>query len=478
MRASFGKVILTPPTGIIGRALCGYIPSPTCNGKLDDIYAHAVLFEETVLGNVKKYMLWISMDFLKVPLVFTDYCKEKIEDRYKIHRNQIIIHGTHTHKSFDMGGEFAFPGHYLNFVRSIVYGAYYSDDKYKIWIAKQLVKLVGQLLQTLQPCKFTWTKVPLSEEISINRYHPTRRIKQTAGVVAVKTLKDNTLLGLVVNFAAHPTTLNNKIDKMSADYPGRLIHYLETMTEGQTTGVFFTGPAGDVNPITTCGTDYEALAKNPIPIYGQTGTYKHTNKIGQSLATDILKTVNAIPDTEYFDRMEFNGYQRTFWVPIDNYSKNVNGLVDVSNKIIHFVKAKILFKIALTLGDVMEPNFPGFAMKHRGKEVNCYSYVHYFKITGVRGTVRKSLSIAGVPGELFEEIGNEIAEKTPTGPDNTFVFEIANDWIGYLLPLKEYITSTGWEIFASFGPLVGAYVRNNYFYLLRDIEAGITGGNY
>lgn len=265
---------------------------------------------------------------------------------------------------------------------------------------------------------------------------------------------------------------------MSADFPGRFVFRIDELTDHKTAAVYFNGPSGDINPITTCGTDHIALAKNAVPIYGQKGTWEHTKYVGYTLAENALDIAKMIPDSEYMDTLNFESYTRTFWVPLDNFSKKVNPITFVLNKIIFFVKKFFLFKVAITLGDAIEPNFPGFAIKHRGREINCYSYVQYIHLKGISKNRSKELSIAGIPGELFEDYGKEIYQKTPTGLENTFIFQIANDWIGYLMPLKTYIDKSGWEVFSSFGPLAGAYVRNNYFYLLRDIMEKTTAGFY
>ena len=77
MKVAFGKVKITPKD-MIGKAMAGYSRPDPCLGILDDVYAYGVLIEEMVLGNIKKKLLFISLDFLKIPLIVSDYIKEKI----------------------------------------------------------------------------------------------------------------------------------------------------------------------------------------------------------------------------------------------------------------------------------------------------------------------------------------------------------------------------------------------------------------
>ncbi|MHA1369585.1 MAG: hypothetical protein ACTSRA_07740, partial [Promethearchaeota archaeon] len=255
MRVAIGEINITPDN-YIGRPLAGYTPIPTCTGKYDDIYARAVLFEDIILNNVKKRLLLISMDFLQLPLLFTEYVKEKIQEAYKIHPNQILIHATHTHKSFDMSGMFVFGNRkfwngFAGVLRGICWGAYYGDDKYKVWVAMRVVKLVGQLLKELKPAKIAWTKQVIQEDIVINRRHPSRRSKSALGVITLKDAKSNEIFGIIANFGMHPTTLASFIDKLSADYPGCFVKRISDKTSNKIKSIYFTAPAGDLNPITT-----------------------------------------------------------------------------------------------------------------------------------------------------------------------------------------------------------------------------------
>jgi hypothetical protein len=189
-----------------------------------------------------------------------------------------------------------------------------------------------------------------------------------------------------------------------------------------------------------------------------------------------LDIAKSIPDDDYFDKFEFEGYSRVYWVPMKDFKTYWSGNW-ILNRVYHIVKKYVLLKIAMLLADTEEePNFPGFALKHRGSDVKVYSRIQHIKIKASKGKQQKELTITGVPGELFEDYANRIYEKTPTGPDDTFIFQNANDWIAYLFPLKEYIKG-GYEGLPSFSPLCGAYVMNNYFELLEDIEEGLTGGH-
>ena len=476
MKVAFDKVKITPADGVIGKPLAGYTPIPLCTGKLDDIYAHVAIIEGFVLDQVKKRLVLISLDFLKVPLLFTDYVKEKIQDEYKIHPDQVLIHAIHTHKSLDMGGEFVWPGGYPAVFRSIMFGAYHSDDKYKVWITRKIVQLIGNMLESLQPARMAWDMMEIEDDILINRRHPTRYSKSNLGLISFKDKATGEIIGIIVTFGMHPTTLANVRTKLSADYPGRLVHKVEELSDGKFSAVFFTAPCGDLNPVTTCGTDFEYLDSNRQPVYGQLGTYEDTKRLGYFLGEKAYKGALAIPDEKYFKNFGYKSFSKVFWVPMDDYKK-IRPKNWPWSKLVHLIKRWFLLKVALTLADVEEPNFPGFAIKHRGWDVKLYSFVHYIEISAWNGgddNDTHKFSIVGIPGELFEDYAKEIVRESPTG-ENTFIIENANDWIGYLFPLKEYLEG-GYEPVPSFSPKGGEYVMDAYHELLEDIKLDITGG--
>lgn len=472
MKVAFGRIIVTPKD-VVGKAMAGYSRPHPCRGVLDDVFAYGVLMEDVILGNVKKRLLLISLDFLKVPLLISDYIREKIQEEFiSLGPGQILIHATHTHSAPDLTGEFYWPGSALNVIKGIMFGAN-KNDRYIVWMTYEIVKMVKQLFKDLKPCKIAWTKSKIeSEIIVVNRRHILKKIKPDLGVITFRGLDDNHLMGIIVNFACHPTSLSFANDKQSADYPGKVVHRIHELTKNKVKAVFFNGAAGDLNPVTTM-LDYgdrDYLNKVGTPIYQQFGTYKHTKKIGYLIGEEALKLAESIPDSEYYDNMEFQSYLRTFWIPMDDfkyYSKQM-----VVNKIIHLVKKYLLFPVAMFPEE--EPNFPGLAVKQKSiRKINIYTQVQYIEIKAYSGSKSKKFSIFTTPGELFEEIGEKLLKNSPTGPSDSFLFQCSNDWIAYLFPLNEY-KQGGYERLPSFAPICGEFVEKELLTLFEELKAGVV----
>jgi len=104
MKVAFGKNIITP-LNFLGMSLAGYTRKKPCIGKLDDVHVHGILIEEN-----HDYLLMLSFDTLKLPLAIVEYMKTKIISIFTfIKPDNILIHATHTHASFDLTGQFIDP---------------------------------------------------------------------------------------------------------------------------------------------------------------------------------------------------------------------------------------------------------------------------------------------------------------------------------------------------------------------------------
>ena len=465
MKVSFSKIKITPKD-YMGVPMAGYTRKDPCLGKLDDIYANGVLIEGSSLKNAKENLLLISLDLLKVPLVWANYVKKKINDEFKfLDPENILIHATHTHSAPDLTGEFHWPGNAFSIIKGIMFGAN-RNDHYLVWLAFQIVKMVKKLFNSLKLCKIAWTKKSFNPDIVINRRHPKKTIAPDLGVIAFRQLENNKIIGFIINYACHPTTLSYANSKLSADYPGCVVHKIDELTNFEVKSVYFNGPAGDLNPITTCGTDYQKLELDKSLVYAQLGTFEHTKKIGFAIAEDALKLAESIPSENYLKKLEFESYLKDFSVPLKDhkyFSKTW-----FKNKLIYAFKKYFIISISKHI----KANFPAFVIEHKLFTIKVNSILQYIKVKTYSESSSKSIefSIIAVPGELFEEIGNNLIKKSPTGKKNTFIFQNSNDWIAYLFPLKEYMEVGGYEPVASFGPLCGEIVEKEMLALFEKIK--------
>ena len=450
MKVAFGKKTITP-LNYLGMSLAGYTRKKPCLGKLDDIHVHGILIEEN-----QDYLLMLSFDTLKLPLAIVEYMKNKIISVFpSIKPDKILLHATHTHASFDLTGEFHWPGGTFNVLRGIMFGSN-RNDLYIVWLANRVIQLLEKLSKQLEPCRIAWKKKQWNPDIVINRRHPTRQSKPELGVIVFKYMSKDEIIGLITNYSCHPTTLSFKNNNLSADFPGKYVERIEQLSDKKTHATYFNGPSGDLNPITTSGTDYETLEEDKSLIYNQLGTYEDTKNIGYVIAEEALDLARSIDDKEFFDSIKITTEINEFWIPMKD-AKYFNKIW-FSNKLYYCIKKLFLLKIArITL---LNANFPIFSLNKKGRKVKCKTIVQRFQISTDVKNDSNNLDLITVPGELFEDLGNKILEESLSGRENTFIFQNSQDWIAYLFSIEEYINFGGYEPFPTFSPFSGEIVVN------------------
>ncbi|MHA1349566.1 MAG: hypothetical protein ACTSSC_04190 [Promethearchaeota archaeon] len=461
MKVAFNKTKITPKD-YIGKPMAGYSRKDPCLGKLDDIHAYGVLLNIDSSNN-KHHLLMISVDILKLPLSIVEYIKKRLISKFRpLKPDEIFLHATHTHSSFDLTGEFYYPGGVLGFIKGVMF-ADNKNDRFIVWMTNRIVRMVSKLFEDLEPCTIAWKKESFNPDIVLNRRWPMRNVLPDLGVIVFKKLEDSKLIGIIINYACHPTTLSHKNNKLSADFPGRIISRINDLTSGSIKTIYFNGPAGDLNPITTSGTNREEIDRDKTLSYDQLGTYKHTKKIGYTIAEEALKVAKSIPKEDYSTLTEVDIYTKRFLIP----QKDAKYYSEVwfSNKVKWVLKKYFLFKIAKF--EYKFVNFPFFTVERKNLKNYGKTVVHFIKFTAVNGN---TFGIITIPGELFEDIGKTLISYAPTKMENTLIFQNTQDWIGYLFPLEMYIKEGGYEPFMCFSPLCGVYIENNAKKLLKEIK--------
>ena len=319
------------------------------------------------------------------------------------------------------------------------------------------------LFEDLEPCKIAWNKEKFNPDIVLNRRWPTRRAFPELGVISFKKLNENKLIGFIINYACHPTTLSYQNNKLSADFPGRINSKISELTDNEIKSIYFNGPSGDLNPITTSGTNLEKIEEDITLSYDQLGTYEHTTKIGDTIGEEALTLVKSIPEEEYFNDMDVNVYTKNVSIPQKDaryFSK-----VWLINKVKWWLKKYFLFKIAKF--DKKYVNFPFFKVERKHLKNYGNTVIQFIKL---KASNDKIYGIITIPGELFEEIGNNLIKEAPSLEENTMIFQNSQDWIGYLFPLNMYINEGGYEPFMCFSPLCGTYIECETRKLLNEID--------
>ncbi|WP_457559232.1 neutral/alkaline non-lysosomal ceramidase N-terminal domain-containing protein [Candidatus Harpocratesius sp.] len=491
MNIAFGKIIITPKNDGVNVSMAGYTRSFPAQGKLDDIYARGMLIEEEPrfeisnssksfesLESPKRFLI-LSLDFLKVPLSISQYIKQKLTKvpEFKLKPENIMIHAIHTHSAPDLTGEFYWPGSFLNVFRGIMFGVN-RNDRYIVYFTDRIIKMVRKMVLHLEPSQIAIAHQKITEDILINRRNPIRKSKKDLWVLVCRSQQNGHITGILGHFPMHPTTLSFQNNKLSADYPGRFCAKIENTFDQKTHAIFITGAAGDLNPITTCGTDFDVLENDPkarLSVYEQLGTYEHTQKIGFLLAKKAINLANSIPKDQYYDSFTFQSHENKFPIYIQDKQPFIyNWGRWLQNKLFFYLKRAFLFPIATLHSKGRSPNFPGMMLEraslsidfqHRLKVWTIIQFVKCQFFQKSNQSQREPLYILGIPGEVFEDLGKKLKQAVPQNTfrsKNILLFQNTNDWVAYLFELKDYLIQGGYESIVSASPTCGTEILKSF----------------
>ncbi|MGE4103127.1 MAG: neutral/alkaline non-lysosomal ceramidase N-terminal domain-containing protein [Pirellulales bacterium] len=198
-------------------------------GTMDPLYAKAIVIEA---GGDK--LALVGTDIGRGP---TTPMMARIREALKpLGIEHVIISGSHSHHGpvIELTDK---PGRGRGtFDDSVAYAAKLPD---------MLIEVIREADAARKPAKIgLGTRM---HSLNRNRHtkRPTRVTDPVLGVLRFDDL-DGNLLGLVVNFAAHPVMIDSKVLLFSADFPGHMKRKVEGALGGQC--VFMQGAAGDMSP--------------------------------------------------------------------------------------------------------------------------------------------------------------------------------------------------------------------------------------
>jgi len=240
-RAGVARMVITPEQSMW---MAGYAARDhESEGTMHELWAKALAMED---ADGKQGVL-ICTDLLGFPKGLSDQIRDQLESTYGLPRERIILNSTHTHSG--------------PVLKDALYDIYPLEqqqidaiEQYSGTLANQLVGLVGQALDDMEPVK-------IYAQNGVTRFQVNRRNNDAAtlhmqseikgpGDHAVPVLKvldrKGELKAVAFGYACHPTVLDQY--EWSGDYPGFAQIELEKSYPG-TTAMFFMGAGADQNPL-------------------------------------------------------------------------------------------------------------------------------------------------------------------------------------------------------------------------------------
>ncbi|QDK81640.1 hypothetical protein EXU85_24720 [Spirosoma sp. KCTC 42546] len=240
-KAGTASVVITPKEP---QWQAGYASrTHAADGKIHDLWAKALALED----ETGKRAVLVTTDMLGFPKAMSDRIRERLNSQFGLSKAQIILNSSHTHS-----------GPVLDNALQDIYPLDATEqakiNRYSRWLEAQIVTLVGQAFQKLEP-------VALFSQNGVTRFQINRRNNKEGALLEQTELKGpndyavpvikvvdarGKLKTIVFGYACHPTVLD--LYQWSGDYAGFAQLELEKAHPG-VTALFFQGAAGDQNPL-------------------------------------------------------------------------------------------------------------------------------------------------------------------------------------------------------------------------------------
>lgn len=420
--AGFAEVDITPPLGTLK---IGWIKRIISTEILAPLFARIAIFTQDA-----SKVAFIQLDTLIIDE--TDVCmiRQNVHQRYGFPENNIMISATHNHA----GPAIATAGEVP------------KDIQYAASVVHKITEAFGCALDSLVNVEvgfshtYEWY-IAYNRRVVMRdgtvRTHGTfddldalfieGPVDPEVAVLAVRNATQQ-ILGLLVNFACHPTHFGGD-GSIHPGYPGVAAQLLKS--KGIPICLFLNGASGNLH------------TSNPA----NGGKGKSAEEAGRQLAEDVLEV---LPKLEYVSTIKFGHVSRAIQLP---YRKVTDGEVKGTIKgAQRFIDSSIYDK---TIPDLVDKC---------SREVNRKVEI---QVVGIG-----NIYYVGIPAEFFVEFGLRI--KQAATPKHALIVTCANGHLGYI-PTLQAFQHGGYETTFGTGsmmaPEVGDIITVTAIDLLQEMEA-------
>ena len=398
LQAGFAEIDITPP---VGSHKIGWLKVVLSDHVADPLFARAAVFESPAARAG-----FIQLDTLFVPTALVAEVRAEIARRCGFPGDSVMIAGTHNHA-----------GPALDTV-----GAVRRDDAYVRRLADKMVSVFAAALDAAGPAEVGFARrfefdVPFNRRVVMRdgttrthgRFSDTEAlhvegpIDPEVAVLAVRARGGGEPLGVLVNFACHPTH-HGPDGALSAGFPGVLAAQMKD--RGCPVTLFLLGAAGNIH--------FSDPARG--------GAEMPMDQVGGILADHVEA---AIAEMAFAETAEVGCRAKTIQLPFREITDaEINGTVRGAQR---FVDPTIY-------DDVIPAEVE--RIRRLGTEASEVQVVFV-----------GPAAFAAVGAELFVELGLRIKERC--WPRQALVVSCANGRLGYV-PTKEAFARGGYE--TTFGP--------------------------
>ena len=389
MKAGFAETDITPP---VGTHKIGWLEDIVSGSVLDPLFARAAVFESE--GSSAAV---IQLDVLCVTGSLASRIREGVGKEHGFPGSRIMVAATHNH---------AGPA-----VANV--GDVRRDERYTEWMIGRIVSVFGRALASASEVELGRGRA-FDFSISHNRrvvmrdgtvrthgslndpqvLHIEGPIDPEVGVVAARG-KDGNLLGMLVNFACHPTDHGGD-EVLTAGFPGVLAR--EMRSSGCPVTMFLNGAAGNIS------------------------TERTMEETGRKLADCAVR---AIENAVFRGDVAVRCASRRIGLPYREITdEEVRGAARGAQRFIDSA--------------IYDREIPAMVERIRAEGK---------AMTEVQALFLGDLVMAALPGEIFVQLGLRFKEEAHPRP--AWVVSCANGEVGYV-PHREAFARGGYE--TTFGP--------------------------
>ena len=427
LQAGAAKATITPDVKAAKVYLAGFDNNRVATGVHDDLYVRCL-----ALGASHQMLALCEVDV--IGLFYDDVLKvrEKLKTQAP-ELTQVIVASSHDHEGPDTMGLWG-PTPFQSGI----------DDKYMDWLDDRIASTALQAVHSMQDARMALARDdhPLLALLQGDSRPPYVKDPYLF-VMQLEALADRHPIATLVNWSDHPETLGGHNTLITADFPHFLCQYVESHDGG--TAVYFQGSIGGL--LSTLG-DEVALQDPETGLVAKDGTWRKAELFGNTLGeltTRALKNSQDAPVDSFVLR------RAVIFAPLDNDHFRAAGALNL------FKGRKPLFTDGKVDTSTAEKVFPGLGKLPCATGHDLQTEVDYIQLLG-HGQVLAEITT--IPGEIYPELVNGGITRYPGAdfPDAPFeptlrahlrsryqfVFGLANDELGYLIPKAEWDNEPPW----------------------------------
>lgn len=227
--AAATTVVLTPSAG---QPMSGYLGREgRAEGTLDELEANLLWVSSAGTEGI----LWISLDVLAISPLLRKTIVDSVIAVSGIPHDRIVITASHTHSAPGSWHEQIHPAFPDDYAPALC-----------VRLASELANLAEGLTAAAQPARLTW-RAGKVRSVGSNRHRPDGPHDPTLGLLEVKEAATGKRIGLMFDYACHPTVLGPENLLWSADWVTGARRSVRGTAAGKLPIVFLQGCAADVS---------------------------------------------------------------------------------------------------------------------------------------------------------------------------------------------------------------------------------------